>query len=80
MIEYLEITDFVAGLAIQIANDLKVRKLAIGWLVTAIAIIYWFVRASSIGFVSQSFWHIVSFIIAAHGYILWKKQETRCGN
>jgi len=77
MIDLLEITDFIGGLLIQLANYLKVRKIAFGWLITALTIIYWFFRVSSIGFVSQSFWHIFSFIIAVHGYITWTKQNEK---
>lgn len=74
MKELLEITDFAAGLTIQIGNYYKIRKKAFGWLLSMAAIVYWICRAQSTGFQAQMFWHLVSFLMAGYGYYKWKKE------
>lgn len=69
-----EITDFLAGCLIQYGNYLKIRKNPIGWLFSMGAILYWVGRAHMTGFNSQCLWHMVSFMMAAYGYFIWRKQ------
>jgi hypothetical protein len=71
----LEITDFIAGCMIQLGTYLKIQKNPIGWIMTMVTIIYWVWRASYTGFISQQFWHIVSFLMALHGYVTWRSNE-----
>ncbi|MBS0616496.1 MAG: hypothetical protein JSR58_08100 [Verrucomicrobia bacterium] len=70
---FFEITDFLAGLTIQVGNFLKIQKLATGWLFSLIAIGYWIMRAHTTGFYSQTFWHMVSFSVAGFGFLKWRK-------
>lgn len=71
----MEVLDFVAGLIIQIGNYLKVRHRAEGWLLSCTAILYWIIRANTTNFTSQCFWHMVSFCMAAWGYMNWRKEK-----
>lgn len=71
-----EITDFLCGALIQYGNYLKVKKNYLGWLCSMVAIVYWIVRGISTGFQSQSFWHMVSFMVAFYGFICWKKEKN----
>ena len=70
---FLEVTDFIAGMTIQMGNILKIKKLPIGWLLSLVAIAYWIIRAHTTGFYSQTFWHAVSFSVATFGYLQWRK-------
>ena len=70
--ELLEMADFLAGCTIQIGNYMKIRKMASGWLLSMAAIVYWICRAQSTGFQAQMFWHMVSFMMAAFGYVKWR--------
>lgn len=73
--DILEITDFIAGITIQVGNYFKIRKLAIGWFFTLIAVLYWFFRVNRCGFISQSFWYVYSSMVATYGFLSWKKGE-----
>lgn len=71
-----ELTDFMTGLAIQVASYLKVRKNHWGWLLSMLAIIYWVVRGYTTGYVSQCFWHFVSFCVAFWGFFKWRNNDN----
>ncbi len=73
----MEMLDFAAGLMIQVGNYFKIRKRAIGWLFSMGAIIYWIGRANYTQFQAQMFWHMVSFMMAASGYFLWRKSSGK---
>lgn len=72
-----EICDCLAGCLIQYGNFLKIRKKAVGWLCSMIAIVYWVFRAHTTGFVMQQFWHITSFMVASYGFFNWLNQSKR---
>lgn len=71
-----EFTDFLCGLLIQVGSILKIRKHYAGWLISMCSIIYWILRGWHTGFVSQTFWHCVSFTIALWGFLSWNKKQT----
>jgi Nicotinamide mononucleotide transporter len=71
-----EITDFIAGCLIQYGNYLKIKKNALGWLCSMIAVVYWVLRAGSMDLKSQMFWHIVSFMVMSYGFLSWRRTET----
>jgi hypothetical protein len=75
MKETMELLDFSAGLLIQAGNYYKIRKRACGWLLSMIAIVYWIARARFTGFQAQMFWHMVSFMMAASGWLMWRKYQ-----
>jgi hypothetical protein len=68
------ITDFIAGLFIQIGNYYKIKKSKVGWVISIICIIYWMARAYSNGLYSQCFWHTISISLAIYGYIKWSRE------
>lgn len=68
------ITDFIAGLFIQVGTYFKIKKSKWGWFISMCCIIYWFIRAFSNGLYSQCFWHIFSLCLALYGYINWNKE------
>ena len=70
-----EITDFIAGLLIQIGSYFKIRKMPIGWLISIFCILYWMSRGYSLGLYSQTFWHLFSLSMAFYGLVCWWKKD-----
>ena len=70
-----EVFDFLAGIFIQYGNYLKIQKRSIGWAFSIVGIIYWICRAKSLDLNAQSFWHMVSLMMASYGFWSWRKQN-----
>ncbi len=73
-----ELTDFIAGLLIQVGSYYKIRKNKFGWVISMCCIIYWMARGLSLGLQAQSFWHVFSLCTAAYGFYTWNKDDSDC--